>query len=58
MLKVNHKDLEDVTALLDKIASINFEKTSRQSQIALQQKANKLSQKIKQEYTNIKPYYI
>lgn len=58
MLKVTHKDLEEVTALLDKIANLKFDKTSRHTQIDLQQKATKLSNKIKKEYTQIKPHYL
>lgn len=58
MFKVKISELQEITALLDKIANLKFDKTSRHTQIDLQQKALKLSNKIKKDYTDIKPYYL
>lgn len=57
-MEVKISDLKEVTDMLDKISNLKFERLSRHAQIDLQQKAVKLSDKIKKDYTGVKKYYI
>lgn len=53
MLKVEHKDLENITKFLDKLPFIS----SLQASIKNNLKAKQLSKMIKDKYTEIKPDY-
>ena len=55
MIKVKHKDLEEITKFLDKIAK--KEDFSENSFIDVIKMAEKLSKMIKENYTEIKPDY-
>ncbi len=50
MLKVEYKDLEEITKFLDKFSRL-------ETSLALTKEAKSLSQKIKDKYTEIKPDY-
>ena len=55
MIKVKHKDLEEITKFLDKIAK--KKDFSEDSFIDVIKMAEKLSKMIKENYTEIKPDY-
>jgi len=58
MLKVEHKDLEEITKFLDKISRISLITSSFGLKLEKDGKyAKHLSQKIKDKYTEIKPDY-